>query len=290
MNRKFAIAGVQMYVHQNDMERNLQNMRDSVAFIAQAYPFAEMILFSELCLYGSPFPAWKKKAEVIPGLLTGQLCALAKKYGKWLIPGSLYEKDGAHIYNTAVAIDPQGNIKAKYRKLFPWQPLEETTPGDEFCVFDVPGAGRFGLCICYDMWFPEVCRTLAWMGAEVILHPTMTASADRAQETILARANAIFNQFYFIDVNGTGFGGNGRSLMADPNGRILQSVETESAVMIEALDMDLVKTTREYGTAGVSQILKQFKSYQGHFPVYEQGIRKGAGFKDLKTVSFPKKI
>ena len=45
------------------------------------------------------------------------------------------------------------------------------TPGAEFVVFDVPDVGRFGVSICYDMWFPETTRTLAWMGAEVICTP-----------------------------------------------------------------------------------------------------------------------
>ena len=45
-------------------------------------------------------------------------------------------------------------IVATYRKLFPWLPLETSVPGDAFTVFDIPGAGRFGLMICYDGWYP----------------------------------------------------------------------------------------------------------------------------------------
>lgn len=289
MSRKIAIAGVQMFVRHNNFELNLQNMESSTAFIARSYPFAEMILFSELALYGAPYPEWKKDAVAIPGRVTDRLGKLAKKYGKWLIPGSFYEKDGDKIYNTAIVIAPDGTIKARYRKLFPWQPLEQTTPGQDFCVFDVEGVGRFGLCICYDMWFPEVCRTLAWMGAEVILHPTMTSSNDREQELIIARANAIFNQFFFVDINGSGFGGNGRSLLVDPHGRVLQSCGSEPATLIEVIDLDDVQTARTYGTAGVSQALKQFKSYRYDFPVYSKGIARGEGFKNLGKVSIQKK-
>jgi predicted amidohydrolase len=48
-------------------------------------------------------------------------------------------------------INPQGEIVTKYRKMFPWLPYEAgTEPGTEFCIFDVPDVGRFGLSICYD--------------------------------------------------------------------------------------------------------------------------------------------
>ena len=70
-------------------------------------------------------------------------------------------------------IDPQGEVIARFRKLFPFRPYErDVVGGKDFCVFDVPQAGRFGVSICYDMWFPETTRTLVAMGAEVILHPT----------------------------------------------------------------------------------------------------------------------
>jgi predicted amidohydrolase len=83
-------------------------------------------------------------------------------------------------------------------------------------VFDVPGAGRIGISICYDMWFPETTRTLAAMGAEVILHPTMTDTIDREVELAIARSAAATNQLYFFDINGVGDGGTGRSIVVDP--------------------------------------------------------------------------
>jgi formamidase len=51
-----------------------------------------------------------------------------------------------------------------------------------------------GLAICYDGFFPEVIRQLAWLGAEVVIQPTLTTTSDREAELIAARANAIFNQ------------------------------------------------------------------------------------------------
>ena len=58
------------------------------------------------------------------------------------------------------------------------------------------------MLICYDGWFPEVPRSLAMRGAEVLLHPTLTSTPDREEEVVLARST-IANQCYVINVNGS---------------------------------------------------------------------------------------
>jgi Predicted amidohydrolase len=141
--------------------------------------------------------------------------------------------------------------------------------------------GRFGLCICYDAWFPEVVRTLAWMGAEVILHPTLTATSDRTTELTLSQANAIFNQCYFIDINGIGPWGGGRSLIVDPNGRVLQQAGESNSVMTEMLDLDQVQRTREFGTLGLCQTWKQLKNFPGEFPMYKGQLANGTIYQGL---------
>ncbi len=126
------------------------------------------------------------------------------RYGIWLIPGSMFEKlpDG-RIFNTSVVINPQGEIVAKYSKMFPFRPYEAgISAGTEFCVFDVPDVGRFGLSICYDIWFPETTRQLTSQGVEVLLHPVLTGTTDRDAEIAIARATAAQFQCYVFDVNG----------------------------------------------------------------------------------------
>ena len=68
-------------------------------------------------------------------------------------------------------------------------------------TFEIPDVGRAGLAICYDGFFPEMFRQLAWMGAEVVLQPTLTTTSDRDAELVMARANAIVNQLYVVNVN-----------------------------------------------------------------------------------------
>jgi len=161
-----------------------------------------------------------------------------------------------------------------------------TAPGNQFCVFDIPNVGRFGLCICYDMWFPEVSRTLAWLGAEVILQPTLTPTSDRELELTMCRANALFNQCYFISINGNGTWGGGRSTMIDPDGRILQEASSNQTILTEIIDLDHVTRTREFGTLGLAQTLKQLRDSGQTFPIYENGKLSRGSFERLGALKY----
>ena len=159
MTRLFGIAGVQMSVLPFDAQGTVDKMADVAFNIAKSLPWVNLVVFHELIVPGlvqflTPGDKdwYLKNSETIPGPLTDRLCVLARKTHQWLIPGSMWERDGDKIYNTAIVISPQGEIISKYRKMFPWLPYEAgTSAGNEFCVFDIPDVGRFGLCICYDM-------------------------------------------------------------------------------------------------------------------------------------------
>jgi predicted amidohydrolase len=277
MSRTFAIAGIQMKVCRN--EDNREHMEQFIKKISSDFSWIELILFSELCVFGDDL----KYAEPIPGPTSESLCEIAAKHGKWLIPGSQYEKHENKIYNTSIVISPNGKIVAKYRKMFPWRPIERNDRGQDYCVFDIPARGRFGLAICYDQWFPEVIRTLAWMGAEVILHPTMTTTSDRVIELSLSQANATFNQLYFISVNGVQDGGIGRSIFVDPDGRILQTAGETEVILTEIIDLDNVTRSREQGTMGLCHPLKELQELPFEFPAYKEGLAKGQFFNKFKS-------
>ena len=276
MSRLFGIAGVQMSVVHWDADGTFEKMSDLTRNIRKQFPWVNMIVFLELVVpalvqFVTPDDKdwWKKNSGPVPGPQTDRLCDLARKTNRWLIPGSMWEIEDGKKYNTSVVISPDGDILAKYRKMFPWLPYEAgTTAGDQFCVFEIPAVGRFGLCICYDMWFPEVARSLAWMGAEVIIQPTLTPTSDRPLELVMAQANALFNQCYFFSVNGVGEWGGGRSTIIDPDGRVLQELGTNQTFMTEMIDLDHTTRTREYGTLGLSQTLKQLRDSGHKFPIY----------------------
>ncbi|MFZ1751665.1 MAG: carbon-nitrogen hydrolase family protein [Saprospiraceae bacterium] len=264
--RPFAIAGIQMKV--SAVVPNVEMMKLKIDITMNLYPWIEMIMFSELCAYGP----LTHTAQPIPNDFEAEMQAMAKKYGIWLLPGSIFEKSEGKIYNTATVINPKGEIVTRYRKMFPFYPYEVgVTPGNEYCTFDVPGVAKFGVSICYDMWFPETIRTLVAMGAEVIMHPTMSGTIDRDIELSIVRAMASINQCYFFDVNGLDTGGSGKSIVCGPDGRVLhQSEGTEEIIPLE-LNIERVKRSREMGILRLGQPLKSFRQHlkTDQFDIYQ---------------------
>lgn len=264
--KPFAIAGVQMNV--SAVHANVEMMKLKLAITMNLYPWVDMVVFSELCAYGP----LTHNAQEVPGAFETEMRALAKAYGIWLLPGSIFEKRGDKLYNTATVINPQGEVVTRYSKMFPFFPYEVgVTPGDTFCLFDVPDVGRFGVSICYDMWFPETIRTLAVKGAEVILHPTMTGTIDREIELSIARAMAAVNQCYLFDVNGLDTGGSGRSIVCGPDGRVIYQAEGNEEIIPIELDIERVRRSRELGVLRLGQPLKSFRDHIVNFDIYKPG-------------------
>jgi len=200
-------------------------------------------------------------AEPLESELVRALADIAREAQVWLIPGSVCELGSAReVYNTALVLSPDGVLAGSYRKLFPWRPYEWSTPGNRLVTVDLPDIGRLGLSICYDAWFPEVSRHLAWMGADVIVNVAKTTTPDRTQEIVLARANAIVNQVFTVNVNTAGPHGRGRSIITDPEGAVLEeSTDASTCVLFHEINLERVAEVRRVGTAGTNRMWEQFQ-------------------------------
>jgi deaminated glutathione amidase len=261
----FAIAGLQLNAANGD---NLDSMESEIDNAVRRFPWLDMVVLPELNAFGG----LTEHAQVMPGPAEQRFCEAAQRHGIWLLPGSMFEKANGHIYNTAPVINPDGEVIARFRKQFPWYPYEKgVTPGDEFVVFDVPDVGRFGVSICYDMWFPETIRTMAWMGAEVILHPSLTSTIDRDAEIAMIKAHAASNQCYFFDVNLAGTLGVGQSCIAGPGGEVIYQAGKDREVIALKLDLDYVREVRKNGWQNLGQPLKSFRDSKVRFPQYSEG-------------------
>jgi predicted amidohydrolase len=259
----FSIAGVQFRV--SSEYPNIQEMENRLASIAFRFPWVEMVVFSEL----APFGPAIQHAHTEVAKLEQVFQEMAAKYGVWLIPGSHFVVEKQGTSNMSIVINPQGEIVGRYRKQFPFLPYEQgVEAGSKFLVFDVPGIARFGLSICYDMWFPETSRTLVAMGAEVIIHPSLTNTIDRSVEHSIILATAATNQCYVFDVNGVGDGGYGRSMVAGPSGDTIYLSGEGEEIFPLPLDLDRVRWEREHGLLGLGQVLKSFRDRRTEFPVY----------------------
>lgn len=267
--KPFSIAGIQMRISASTP--NVDAMKLKLDILMNMYPWVDMVMFSELCAYG-PLTT---NAQVVPGEFEQEMCAAAAKHGIWLLPGSIFEQKDDKIYNTATVIDPEGSVMARYRKMFPFYPYEVgVTGGHEFCVFDVPDVGKFGVSICYDMWFPETTRTLAVQGAEVILHPTLTGTIDREIELSIVRASAAINQCYIFDINGLDTGGSGRSIICGPEGRVMYQAQNNEEMIPIEINLEKVRRSRELGLLRLGQPLKSFRDHLGDFDIYWKNAPK----------------
>ncbi|MFA6312898.1 MAG: carbon-nitrogen hydrolase family protein [Sterolibacterium sp.] len=280
--KPFAVAGIQMAVSAS--EDNIGAMERYAVHVKRRFPWVDMLLFSEL----SPFGSSRENAVKMPGEAEARLCRIALTHGLWLVPGSLYERKGDKIYNTTPVIDPAGQVIARFRKMFPFRPYETgIDAGTEFVVFDVPEAGRFGVSICYDMWFPETTRQMVAMGAEVILHPTMTDTIDRDVELSIAKASAAMNQCYFFDINGVDAGGCGRSIVVDPSGYVLHEADCSAQIIPIEIDFAKVRRERERGMRGLGQVLKSFRDREVEFPIYQRTAKAEAYLRTLGALVKP---
>ena len=280
----FAIAGVQMYV--NAYKENVSAMRQRIELVMHKFPWTQMIVFSELAPHG-PLTT---KVKDYPHPDIEIFKELAVKHGIWLIPGSMFERREDKIYNTSVVINPEGELVGRYDKMFPFKPYEAgVESGTDFLIFDIPNIGRFGVSICFDIWFPETTRTLTSQGVEVLIHPVLTGTVDRDVELSIARSTAAMFQCYVVDINGLGSGGNGRSCIINPAGSVLyQSAGQEDILMME-IDLELVRRQRETGIMGLGQLLKSFRDRNVDFPIYDRSSTTGQYLNTLGPLAMPEK-
>lgn len=259
--RTLTVAAIQTTPVPHDLEATWQRFADQVRGTRDLFPHVQLVVVPELLLAAEgallqpPAEDWTERSAVtIPGPLTDRICALAVETGLWLVPGTVYERaEDGRIHNTALAVSPQGEIVARYRKVFPWQPYEKTAPGHEFTVFDIPGTGRVGLAICYDGSFPETVRQLAWLGAELVIQPTLTPTRDREMELVSARANAWTNQVYVVNINAADPAGVGQSAVVDPEGIVRQQAGPGEEILVDVIDLDAVTRVRTHGSTGLNR-------------------------------------
>ncbi len=253
---------------------------DEVKEALQAQPHSKLVVFPELHLFGDENPDLQRtemlqaSAEPLDGPRVKELKQLAKDLNIWLVPGSVCERGPeGQLFNTQLVLSPEGELAGYYRKIFPWRPFEPYDPGDRFTTVDLPGIGRVGLNICYDAWYPEVSRQLAWMGADVILNVVKTTTPDRRQELILAKANAIVNQVFMVSVNCAGPTGQGKSIIVDPEGNTLtEATDDQPQLLTAELDLAAVDRVRTHGTENLNRPWSQFREGE---PAVELSVYQG---------------
>lgn len=248
------IAVAQMQVAPGDVDANLSKALRLID--AAARQGAELIVLPEMALVGLPGDI-EAAAQDVPGPATDRLAEAACEAGAWVIAGIAESNPEGDPFNAAVAIDPEGEIVAVYRKVFLYlQEAEAFGRGCEACLLDL-GFAQAGLTICYDYIFPEYMRRLVTAGAELLLHPTAWVDTQTGREwgypspeayRAQCLVRALENQVFFASANVVGpydagghLEGVGRSSVIAPWGEVLAEVADGEGVAVADCDFSRIE-------------------------------------------------
>ncbi|HYN68777.1 MAG TPA: carbon-nitrogen hydrolase family protein [Candidatus Eisenbacteria bacterium] len=221
---------------------------------------ARLIALPEYLQYRGPDEGFRASAQPIPGPFSDAFAGVARRQAAWILAGSLAESSGdpARPYNTSVLIGPDGEIRARYRKLHLFDVAVDEGPsdtesarvtaGEALVVADVDGMA-LGMTICYDLRFPELYRALALRGAEVLAVPSnFTERTGRDHWEVLLRARAIENGAWVIapsQIGGPpGQPSFGRTMIVDPWGTVVAQAPDRVGIIRADIDTDRVASVR----------------------------------------------
>ena len=237
------VAVAQMEPRLAEKERNLDAALERLEEAAGAG--AQLLVLPECAIPGYMFDSAEEAlpyAEEIPGPSTEAFERECARLGVHAITG-LLERDGDTLYNAAILVGPDGLIGSYRKTHLPFLGVDRfVTPGDELKVFDT-ALGRIGLIICYDLRFPEVTRTLALQGADLVALPTNFPVAAKLQCDMIAPARAAENRIYLLVANRVGKERWGEfcgwSQIVDPYGtRLAEAGETEEALLVADVELE----------------------------------------------------
>lgn len=203
------------------------------------------------------------------GPIQAFLAESARELGLWVVGGTLPlsaapdEGAGARVYNSTLVYSPQGDCVARYDKihLFRFDNGRERydesralLSGTQPVTFDLPSRDghrwRLGLSVCYDLRFPELYRSYAQAGADLLLVPSaFTHTTGQAHWDVLLRSRAVENLAFVLAAAQGGLHDNGRrtwghSKLVDPWGRVLAEQAEGEAVVTAELQAELLQQCR----------------------------------------------
>lgn len=248
-----------------------ENWRPTVQGVEQAArQGAQIVVLPELML--QPYfcqtteaAGYLREASTIPGPLTEELSSLARRLGIVLVGGTLLERgDDGRVYNTATLFDVDGRLLGCYRKSR--LPMDEGfheqlyfAPGTDGPGVFATSFGTLGILVCYDQWFPELARSAALAGAELLVYPSAIGDIDGLRfrdECSWQRmwlnahlGHAAVNNVFVAAVNRVGHEGRiafwGGSFVLDPSSRIITQGGCAQDIVLAECDLARVRETQD---------------------------------------------
>jgi len=245
------VAVVQM----NSAEDKAQNLSTAERLLHEAADRgAELAVLPELFTYLGRRGKHKEVAETIPGSTSELLMRIARERRMHLVGGSFLESASGHerLFNTSLAIDADGAIVARYRKLHlfdvdvdgrRYRESDTMAPGEDVVLTKL-GDTPVGLTICYDLRFPELYRRLGAGGARIITAPSaFTFETGKDHWDLLVRTRALENQVFVLAAaqvgsHPPGLACWGNAMIVDPWGTVLARAPEAECVVLADIDFE----------------------------------------------------
>lgn len=248
MSKEIKVLGIQVGITEDKHE----NLRKAIGFIEEG--FAKYRDIDVICLpelyYTNPTKSNRSTiGEVLNSEFFNEFSKAAQKYNVNIITGTYPLLHGEKLLNTCLCINRQGELIGEYSKshlfdAFTSKESDTCDAGDELGIVDFD-FGRVGIAVCYELRFPELLRTLALSGAEVLFAPSAFYKPRQDQWNTLVTGTALQNLIYVVALNQYNDSFFGRSCIADPLGLITSQCSDKEGVFFGILDMEYQKRQRE---------------------------------------------
>ena len=234
------------------------NLKKIVNYISKATKNkANLVAFPEFMMFYTNSSQTPKKlaslAETIKGNFVTTIAKTAKE-NKIQVVGSFYEKSTKkdRVFDSALIINEKGKVISKYRKIHLYDALgfresDKMTSGSKITKPVKTSIGKIGMMICFDLRFPEMSRSLAVLGSEVLVVPSAWVKGEMKEEHWLTinKTRAIENGCYVVAPDQVGNIYCGRSIVVDPYGKILLDMKKKQGIGYVEIDLKKVKQTRK---------------------------------------------
>ncbi|MBW2172457.1 MAG: carbon-nitrogen family hydrolase [Deltaproteobacteria bacterium] len=241
-------AIVQFDVRRGDVAWNVETVKRRIAAVAEHG--TQLVVLPEMWSTGFANKRLKELSKTTPGILE-DLSSVAKKLRLTII-GSMPEKVRGRVYNTAYVVDRDGSVAGTYRKvhLFSLTGEHRHFKAGRKAVISKTSLGRIGLMICYDLRFPELCRSLALDGARMVVVMAQWPAERVAHWDILLKARAVENQLFVFGANRCGSDPDvayaGHSRIISPYGEVMARAGKQSATISATIDLRALQQTRKH--------------------------------------------
>ncbi len=238
-----------------EKKKNLKKILEYIKIAAKQH--ATLCPIPDFMMFYTPSSQTPRELASLAATINGEFIhsiSESAKQNSIQIVGTFYEKSPKidRVYDTSFLINKNGKVISKYRKIHLYDVLgfkesNKLSAGYKIVKPSKTTIGKMGMMICYDLRFPEMSRSLASAGSEILVAPSAWVQGEMKEEhwITINKTRAIENGCYLISPDQVGNIYCGRSVVVDPYGKILLDMKKREGIGIVDISLDRVKKIRK---------------------------------------------